>query len=117
MAFVVSRPFHDSNVGSNLSSLAGAAWLARRLERSLVVDWRGLSQLGDPSLNYCTEFFETPETLGGVTVVYAPTDVAGEYEQLLDNGTVSPSTARALATGDATPAAEPIVLQSYHGLD
>jgi hypothetical protein len=29
--YVVSRPFPDSNVGSNLSSLAGAAWLAQRV--------------------------------------------------------------------------------------
>ncbi len=27
--YVVSRPFPDSNVGSNLASLAGALWLAR----------------------------------------------------------------------------------------
>jgi hypothetical protein len=47
-AYVVNRPYPDSNVGSNLSSLAGALYVARALGRELVVDWRGLRQLRDP---------------------------------------------------------------------
>jgi hypothetical protein len=36
--YVVTRPFPQSNVGSNLASLAGALYLAQRLERPLIVD-------------------------------------------------------------------------------
>jgi nodulation protein Z len=111
---VVTRPYRDSNVGSNLSSLAGAVWLAQRLSRSLVVDWRGLSQLRDPELNYFTEFFATPPTLGGVPVSYAPTDVAGPYDE---SATVQPGEARRLALEGGRAETEPIVLQTYHGLD
>ena len=43
--YVVTRPFRTSNIGSNLASMAGALWLARSLDRTLLVDWRGLTQL------------------------------------------------------------------------
>jgi nodulation protein Z len=115
--YVVSRPFPDSNVGSNLSSLAGAAWLARRLNRTLVVDWRGMSQLRNPSLNYFTEFFERADRLLGVPVVYAP-DVEIEIDPA--GGEVewaSPDQARAIAQGDRPLTADVLVLQPYHGLD
>jgi hypothetical protein len=115
--YVVCRPFPGSNVGSNLSSLSGAAWLARKLDRTLVVDWRGMSQLRDPSLNYFTELFERADRLLGVPVVYAQdaeieTDpVAGEVEW------VSPDQARAIAQGHTPLTAKVLVLQPYHGLD
>lgn len=112
--YVVSRPFADSNIGSNLSSLAGALWLARRLGRSLVIDWRGLSQLKDPRLNYFTEFFETPPALGGVPLLYAPTELC--YETGEDARMLEPGEAR--ATGLGAPAPEKfLILQTYHGLD
>ncbi len=110
--YVVTRPFPDSNVGSNLASLGGALWLARNVSRSVVVDWRGLSQLPDPELNYFTEFFEAPPRLTGVEVVYAPADV-GDYGRVW----LSPGEARALATGERTEDATHVVLQPYHGLD
>jgi Nodulation protein Z (NodZ) len=111
---VVTRPYPDSNVGSNLASMAGAAWLARQLGRTLVVDWRGLSQLRDESLNYFTEFFAPPAELDGVPVRYAPeVEVDGDSARWLDSGE-----ARAVGTGAASvDAATPIVLQPYHGLD
>jgi hypothetical protein len=115
--YVVTRPFRDSNIGSNLSSLAGALWLAQASSRSLVVDWRGLSQLQDSSLNYFTEFFASPSELSGVSVLYAPTDAAGDYEPLPDDDTVQPAEARRLGVEGDSPNAEPIVLQTYHGLD
>lgn len=113
---VVTRPYEDSNVGSNLASLAGAAWLAGRLDRELIVDWRGLSQLGDKSLNYFTEFFEAaPETLG-VPTRYAPVD--DDYGRESSGGEwLSPGEARALAEGRRATDAEHVVLQPYHGLD
>jgi hypothetical protein len=113
----VTRPFSDSNVGSNLASLAGALWLARTLSRALVVDWRGLSQLPLPELNYFTEFFETPRELAGVQVGYAPEADVGDYDPSGDAAWLSPDQALALGSGRATETAEHIVLQAYHGLD
>jgi hypothetical protein len=111
--YVVTRPYPDSNVGSNLSSLAGAIWLAQRLGRTLVVDWRGMRQLTDDNANYFSEFFAKPEEILGVPVLYAPTamvDYQGDVEWLEVAG------AREVgASGTAT--AETIVLQPYHGLD
>ena len=110
--WVVTRPFPDSNVGSNLASLAGALWLAQRLSRSVVVDWRGLSQLPDPERNYFTEFFEAPPALAGVAVSYAPPAPDDDAAAWL-----SPGEARAVATGAAAEPEATIVLQPYHGLD
>ncbi len=115
--YVVTRPYRDSNVGSNLASLAGALWLARSLSRWLVVDWRGLTQLRDPSLNYFTEFFEAPAELQGVRVSYAPAPEAGEYEPGGDASALSPNEARSLALEGGKPDSEHVVLQAYHGLD
>jgi Nodulation protein Z (NodZ) len=115
-AYVVNRPFADSNVGSNLSSLAGAHWLARRLGRTLVVDWRGMSQLGDPSLNYFTEFFEAPPELLGVPVLYAPTELLyGEGDDGVRR--LAPAEARNVGAGVETAGEQFLVLEAYHGLD
>ena len=115
--YVVSRPFPESNVGSNLSSLAGAAWLAQRLDRTLVVDWRGMSQLLDPARNYFTEYFERADRLLGVPVVYAP-DVEIETDPLDSQVEwASPDQARAIGLGDVPLTADVLVLQPYHGLD
>ena len=112
--FVVSRPYRDSNVGSNLSSLAGAAWLARRLSRDLVVDWRGQSQLQDESLNYFSEFFATSGELVGVRTHYAPVDGLDYEAAEADAAWLSPGEARAASAGEST---QYLVLQPYHGLD
>jgi Nodulation protein Z (NodZ) len=114
--YVVNRPFGDSNVGSNLSSLAGAHWLARHLGRGLVVDWREMSQLKDASLNYFTEFFEAPSELLGVPIHYAPTDIG--YEQRNAGVRVlEPGEAHRIALGDETPEERCLLLEAYHGLD
>ena len=115
--FVVNRPFEDSNVGSNLSSLAGAAWVASRLGRELVVDWRGMRQLRDPAVNYATEFFELPDELLGVRIHTAPlpgVDYAEGSEGAL---WASPAAARELAERETVTAPKFLVLQTYHGLD
>lgn len=70
--YVVTRPRPMSGMGSNLASLAGAVWFAGRLNRELIVDWRGLECMGDKSLNFFSEFFETPREIQGVRVHYAP---------------------------------------------
>jgi Nodulation protein Z (NodZ) len=115
--YVVSRPFEDSNVGSNLANLAGAAWLARRLSRHLIVDWRGQRQLRESSLNYFAEFFATPSTIEGVPTLYAPVGDARYDEPSDDALWLSPGEAAALASSGEQPRAEYVVLQPYHGLD
>jgi hypothetical protein len=119
--YLVTRPYETSNVGSNLASLAGAVWLAGRLSRTLVVDWRGLSQLRDKSLNYFAEFFETPGEIDGVPVLYAP--VPGlEYEPSERAVWLSPEQAAAAGARPSgseplSPGPEVLVLQTYHGPD
>ena len=114
--YVISRPYPESNVGSNLSSLAGAHWLAQRLGRSLVVDWRGMSQLNDASLNYFTEFFEAPHELREVPVVYAPTTLGYENERS-DVRALEPGDAKRIGLGAEEANGRFLVLQTYHGLD
>jgi hypothetical protein len=113
--YVVTRPNRESNIGSNLASLAGALWLAGRLGRSVVVDWRDRTQLQDPALNYFSEFFATPERMQGIEVAYAP--IAGDYELESGAAWLSAAEARALALREVDEPAGPVVLQPYHGLD
>ncbi len=115
--YVVTRPYRDSNVGSNLSSIAGAVWLAGRLGRSLIVDWRGQAQLRDKSLNYFAEFFEKPSEILGVPVLYAPAD-AGEYAEGSPGAWwVEPGEAARLAAGVESTDATFVVCQTFHGVD
>jgi nodulation protein Z len=115
--YVVSRPDPTSNVGSNLASLAGAVLLAQKLGRALIVDWRGMSQLQDKSLNYFAEFFERRDTLLGVPTSYAP--VAGaEYGRDAGTPWLSPNDAAAAVRGELQlTEAEFVVLELYHGPD
>lgn len=114
--YVVTRPFSDSGVGSNLGSFVGALWLARTLGRALVVDWRGQPQLRDPEENYFSLAFATPPELAGVRVLYAPAPDAGEYGP--DSAAwLSPDEAAAVAAGRAPAPDTTIVLQPYHGLN
>lgn len=115
--YVVTRPFEDSNVGSNLSSLAGAAWVARRLGRELIVDWRGMRQLVDPSVNYASEFFVMPAQLLGVPVKMAPVDGAQYTEGEPRARWLQPAEAQELADAGESPLPPYVVLQTYHGLD
>ena len=115
--FVVNRPFEDSNVGSNLSSLAGAAWVARQLGRELLVDWRGMRQLHDPSINYASEFFALPDELLDVRVHAAPVEDAEYREGSSDARWASPAEARDLVHAGRPSLPRFLVLQTYHGLD
>jgi hypothetical protein len=110
--FVVTRPYDTSNVGSNLSSLAGALWVARQTSRSLVVDWRGLTQLQDKTLNYFTEFFEHPAEIDGVQTLYAPA-----VDGFEDAPTLEPTNTRLFAIGERDVDAPAVKLVTYHGLD
>jgi hypothetical protein len=113
--YLVTRPYRESNVGSNLASLCGALWVAGEIGRTVVVDWRDRAQLQDPDVNYFTEFFAAPERMLDVETIYAPTEV----DQALDPRAawLQPGQADALAQHRAEPPDGPIVLQLYHGPD
>jgi hypothetical protein len=113
--YLVTRPYQGSNVGSNLASLCGALWVADKIGRSVVVDWRGLSQLQDPELNYFSEFFATPARMLGVDVAYATT--GEDYTPESGAAWLAPGDAKALALGHAEAPTGTIVLDRYHGLD
>jgi len=115
--FVVNRPFRDSNIGSNLSSLIGALWIARQLKRELIVDWRGLRQLRDDSLNYFSEFLWLPEEIFGVKLHTAPLAGATYDEGSEAARWVEPAEARKIATNGDEALPHYLVLQTYHGLD
>lgn len=118
-AFVVTRPIPESGLGSNLASMAGAWWLAKRLGRDLIVDWRGMVFLRDPSINYFTQYFEPVSVIEGVRVHYAPSQAAG------DHLAEPPDRVRPIAAGEHTAlvaagsAALPtyLVLTAYHGMN
>ena len=113
--YVVTRPFPGSNVGSNLASLAGAVLLAQRLDRALIVDWRGMAQLQDKSVNYFAEFFENRPALLGVPTLYAP--VAGaEYGRETGTPWLNANEAAAAGRGELE-LPEYVVLEEYHGPD
>jgi len=110
--YVVSKPLRGSNVGSNLASLAGAIWLARRLGRAVVVDWRERPQLADQNANYFAEFFETPAKILDVPLLYAPLDGFPEKVRRLEL-----HEAWQLSNGEDLPLPEVVMLTKYHGLD
>lgn len=109
-AFVITRPHPGSGIGSNLASLAGAIWYAEQLGRAVIVDWRGSAFLKDKTANYFSEFFETPERIQGVRVVYAP--VARVPDEVPEVGITA---ARSYLS---SPCPHPILaIRDYHGLE
>jgi hypothetical protein len=117
MRYVITRPYRDSNIGSNLASLAGALWLARTVGRPVVIDWRSMAQLEDGNLNYFSEFFATPPELQAVQVEYAPVPDIGDFDPVADERALSPSQVRALLVPSSREPEGDILLQPYHGLD
>jgi hypothetical protein len=109
-AFVVSRPHPGSGIGSNLASLAGAIWYAGKLGRSVIVDWRDSAFLKDKQANYFVEFFEQPESIQGVPVLYAP---APELTAAAPE--VGVSVARSYLSSPCPDRV--IVIRDYHGLE
>lgn len=110
--YVVTCPWPESGVGSNLVSLAGAVWFARALGRAVIVDWRGTLFLQDKSLNYFTEFFEPVPQIQGVPVFYAPCpELEGEVEGV---GPLSLHQAREVIRCGGS-SARYLVLRDHHG--
>jgi hypothetical protein len=112
--YVVTRPYPESGLGSNLASMAGALYLAKRLDRDLLVDWRGMVFLKDPTVNYFTQYFAELPEFDGVRIHYAPSPdqlEASEEERL---ETVPDEQRTLLANADSLPTY--VVLTPYHGL-
>jgi hypothetical protein len=98
--------------------MAGALWLAQRLARPLIVDWRGLTQLRDASVNYFSEFLTCPPEILGVPVLQAPVaDVADYGRDAPGTRWVEPGEARAVGESGSAPDVRYLVLETYHGLD
>ena len=76
--YLVVRPYSIEGLGNRLVGLAGALWLAQRLQRTVVVDWRRCAFLIDPERNYFTELFYPKPEIVGVPVLYAPSAEAGD---------------------------------------
>jgi len=68
--YVVARHC-NGGIGDHLSCLIGAWWLARRTNRTLVVDWRGSRFNSDPSMsrNCFLDYFECGPSLLDVRVI------------------------------------------------
>jgi hypothetical protein len=112
-SFIVTRPHPGSGIGSNLASLAGVVWYAQQSGRAVIVDWRQSAFLKDKSANYFTEFFETPDEIQGVPILYAPTP------ELVETSTgareIGLTVARQLLhEGCHDPV---LVIRDYHGLE
>jgi hypothetical protein len=66
--YVVADPGGRPGIGSRLLGLGQAVWLARELDRDVIVEWRGTHFFEDRSRNYFTEFFEPVRTICGVSI-------------------------------------------------
>ena len=75
-------------------------WLARRLDRTVVVDWRGSAYLENPALDYFTELFEPVSEILGVPVQQLPS--APDHRVAMDNekAKLHASECRALLAGE-----------------
>jgi hypothetical protein len=111
--YLVSRPHPGSGIGSNLASLAGAIWVARKLQRTVIVDWRGSAFLKDKSANYFTSFFEAPSGIQGVDVRYAPCAELDAAEQEQEIGVSAAREAMRVGSSEHTI----LVIRDYHGLE
>jgi len=109
-SYVITRPHPGSGIGSNLASLAGIVWYAQRLQRTVIVDWRGSAFLKDKSANYFREFFETPAAIQGVPILYAPAP-----ELAADAPEVGVTEARSYLSGPCPH--RHFVIRDYHGLE
>lgn len=117
--YVVTRPFPESGLGSNLASMAGAWQLARRLGRDLIVDWRGMVFLKNRETNYFTRYFAPVPELDGVRIHYAPSREAGDHLDFDDDGRreIVPNDLAAVLAADPRTLPRYLVLMQYHGLD
>jgi Nodulation protein Z (NodZ) len=67
-------------IGSRLTSLGQAVWLARELDRAVIVDWRRTLFFENRLRNYFTEFFEPVPTICGVPMHYPRSRKTRKYE-------------------------------------
>jgi hypothetical protein len=69
--FVITRPYPDSGLGSNLLSMAGAFYACERSGRELIVDWTDMSEVQDKYANQFLLCFEAIRSWRCVPVHYA----------------------------------------------
>jgi Nodulation protein Z (NodZ) len=82
--YLLTLPGRHIGVGSRLLRLADTIWLARRLDREVIVDWRDSLFVADPRRNYFTEMFEPVKTIGGVRIHYAPSRLRRPFIREVD---------------------------------
>src|SRR5215216_802067 len=114
--YLVTRPYAESGIGSNLASLAGAVDVARDCGRTLIVDWRGLDVLVNTSMNYFGEFFDAPHEIDGVEILVAGADSVPEHVGAPPDE-CSWLGANEARTRRAADSPRFFVVQPYHGLD
>jgi hypothetical protein len=70
MRYVVAR-YVAGGIGDHLTCLIGAWWIAKKTNRTLVIDWRGSRFNTDKSMkrNCFFEYFQSRPELGGVKVI------------------------------------------------
>jgi Nodulation protein Z (NodZ) len=112
--FVVTRPFPGSGIGSNLASFAGAVWLAGRLGREVIVDWRNSDFLQDKSANLYTEFLEPVTEIQGVGVRYARETESWDIDRE-DVRALAPSEVGDVLSGGSD--SRYLVLTAYHAYE
>lgn len=117
---IITRPVPGSGVGSNLANLACAIYFASKSNAAVAVDWTGMEELRDKSLNMFARFFETPEQIAGVPMYYRVHAARGLPEAVFTEATELRTTAesfRYLAGGFAAETGKAVRLSVYHGLD
>lgn len=107
---IITRPYQGSGVGSNISSLIGALYLARKIGADLAIDWTNLDELRDKSINGFQRFFAIGDDFEGTRISHLKLGDLPDRVEL----PVSGDALRALVAGDAPLIAQ---LTRYHGLD
>lgn len=99
--------------------MAGAWWLAQRLGRELIVDWRGMVFLKDQAVNFFSEYFAQVPEIDGVRVHYAPSTEAGDHLVAHEDETrdIRVEDHVYLVHEESTRLPRYLVLTPYHGLD
>lgn len=117
---IITRPAAGSGLGSNLCSLAGALYFARQKGAALAVDWTGMDELKDKSVNMFTRFFDAPPAMAGVPVFYRGHASRPICEEVFSGAFDLRSNAdsfRAIESALAESPGGAVRLTAYHGLD
>lgn len=117
---IITRPAAGSGLGSNLCNLAGALYFARETDAALAVDWTGMDELKDKSINMFSRFFDTPREIAGVPVYYRGQESRHISDDIFSAATDLRSNAesfRHIGSALAGSVGNVVRLTAYHGLD